>query len=198
MTLRTPTMALRFPTRVLKFLTTTLRFPTITLRFQPYDLRIPTMTLRTPTMALRIPTMALRQVFLYPPKPAPSIAPSPKTPFQNKNPKTNPTHPQIPQSNPLSPPNLYTCTPNPPLIMFFILSKILAFLIMPLVWVIALMVYAILSRNSKRKRRTFITALILLIFFSNTFILDNVMRLWEIPTVRERYASALGELIKEY
>ena len=69
--------------------------------------------------------------------------------------------------------------------MFFFLSKILAFLIMPLVWVIALMVYAAMTKNVKRKRRTFIIALLLLIFFSNTFLLDNVMRLWEIPTVKE-------------
>ena len=69
--------------------------------------------------------------------------------------------------------------------MFFILSKVLVFIITPIVWIVALLIISLFTKKPKRKRRTFIAALILLLFFSNSFLLDNVMRMWEIPAVSE-------------
>jgi len=68
--------------------------------------------------------------------------------------------------------------------MFFILSKILAFIITPLVWVIALLLLAIFSKNERRKKRSLLWSAILLIFFSNNFVLDECMRAWEIEATQ--------------
>jgi len=69
--------------------------------------------------------------------------------------------------------------------MFFYCSKILVFIITPLVWIVGLLIYSLITKNSRRKRRSFIIALLLLIGLSNSFLLDNMMRIWEIPAVKE-------------
>ena len=61
--------------------------------------------------------------------------------------------------------------------MFFIISKLLAFLTQPIVWVSILILIAIIY---KKKRKSFlIYALFLLYFFSNGFVFDELSRLWE-------------------
>jgi uncharacterized SAM-binding protein YcdF (DUF218 family) len=65
--------------------------------------------------------------------------------------------------------------------MFFILSKILSFLFIPLVWIIALLLFALLSKNAKRKKQALLTAALLLILLSNSFLFDECMRMWEVP-----------------
>ncbi|MCX6291541.1 MAG: YdcF family protein [Bacteroidetes bacterium] len=66
--------------------------------------------------------------------------------------------------------------------MFFLLSKLLAFLITPIIWIIGLLLYSLLAKNEKRKKRMLSIALILLLFFSNTLLFEEAMRLWEKPT----------------
>src|SRR5687768_17064524 len=67
--------------------------------------------------------------------------------------------------------------------MFFILSKILNFLTNPLVFVFAFFLLSIFLRKPTWKKRCFWIALSLLIFFSNDFIANEMMRAWEIaPT----------------
>jgi uncharacterized SAM-binding protein YcdF (DUF218 family) len=66
--------------------------------------------------------------------------------------------------------------------MFFILSKILVYLIMPLTIVVVLLVLSIVLRNQRWKKRAFWSAVILLYFFSNDFIANEVMNAWEMPT----------------
>jgi len=68
--------------------------------------------------------------------------------------------------------------------MFFIISKILEFLIEPLVWIIALLVLSLLSKNQKRKRKSLIAAFVMLLIFSNPFLLDEAMRAWEKPATK--------------
>lgn len=68
--------------------------------------------------------------------------------------------------------------------MFFIFSKILAFLITPLVWIIGLLIYSWRTKIESRKRKSFMWAIGLLLFFTNSFILDEFMRVWEIPALR--------------
>jgi len=65
--------------------------------------------------------------------------------------------------------------------MFFIFSKLLVFIITPLVWIITLLFFSLFSKKEKSKTRCVRWALILSIFFSNAFIFDECMRLWEIP-----------------
>jgi len=85
--------------------------------------------------------------------------------------------------------------------MFFILSKILAFLLSPLTWIITLLFLALFSKNPLRKKRFFIASLSVLLFFSNTFLVDECMRLWEIttpdlkPSQKYEYAVVLGGMI---
>ncbi|MCB0396193.1 MAG: YdcF family protein [Flavobacteriales bacterium] len=64
--------------------------------------------------------------------------------------------------------------------MFFVISKLIASVCNPLFWITILLLYAWL----KKKRRPVVIAGLLLYFFSNSFILDEAMRLWEIPGVR--------------
>ena len=65
--------------------------------------------------------------------------------------------------------------------MFFTLSKILGYLTSPLVWVCLLLVASLVAKKSVWKRRLFYTAIGLLLFFSNDFIANEAMRLWEVP-----------------
>jgi uncharacterized SAM-binding protein YcdF (DUF218 family) len=67
--------------------------------------------------------------------------------------------------------------------MFFILSKALYFLIMPFTIICILFLISVLIKNVKIKNRIFWTALIGLWFFSNEFIANEVMNVWEIKAV---------------
>src|SRR5438045_4749155 len=68
--------------------------------------------------------------------------------------------------------------------MFFILSKILAFLFTPLIWIIALLLVSVFSKDARRKRRTLIISVIMLLLLSNSFLFDECMRKWEVPAAR--------------
>jgi uncharacterized SAM-binding protein YcdF (DUF218 family) len=65
--------------------------------------------------------------------------------------------------------------------MFFILSKLLVFIITPLVWIIALLFFSVFSKNENRKKKCLRWALVITLLFSNSFIFDECVRLWEIP-----------------
>jgi uncharacterized SAM-binding protein YcdF (DUF218 family) len=66
--------------------------------------------------------------------------------------------------------------------MFFILSKTISFLVMPLTVVITLLLLSGFWKNPVWKKRFFWTAIVLLLFFSNDFIANEFMRAWEIKT----------------
>jgi len=63
--------------------------------------------------------------------------------------------------------------------MTFILSKILLFLIMPLVWVIVLLVFAVLSKNKINRKRCLISGIIILLLFSNGFLSGKIYNAYE-------------------
>lgn len=65
--------------------------------------------------------------------------------------------------------------------MFFILSKTVGYLARPLVVILLLFISSALIRSKIWKRRLFIAALASLLFCSNEFISNEVMRLWELP-----------------
>lgn len=64
--------------------------------------------------------------------------------------------------------------------MFFFLSKVLYYAVMPFTIVCAGFVYSAITKNQKRKRFAFLGALVMLLFFSNDFLANEVMRAWEI------------------
>jgi len=66
--------------------------------------------------------------------------------------------------------------------MFYIASKLLAFLIKPIFWVFILLISALIFKIKRRKILLF--TLITFYFFSNSFIADSCARIWEMP----RYA----------
>jgi uncharacterized SAM-binding protein YcdF (DUF218 family) len=71
--------------------------------------------------------------------------------------------------------------------MFFILSKTLVFLVMPLTIVIGLLLVSVFSKSNKWKKRTFYISFCMLLFFSNEFIANAVMYSWEVEA--RPYAS---------
>ncbi len=80
--------------------------------------------------------------------------------------------------------------------MFFILSKILAFIITPVIWIIAMLLFAIFSKNPKKKKRFLIICVSLFLFFTNSFIQTEFMHLWEVPAkikteLRESYDAGI-------
>ena len=65
--------------------------------------------------------------------------------------------------------------------MFFIFSKILFFLTTPIVWIISVFIYSVFTKIESRRKKSFIAGIILLYFFSNSFVLNEIMQQWEIP-----------------
>src|SRR6478736_3671662 len=65
--------------------------------------------------------------------------------------------------------------------MFFILSKLLAFLIMPFVIICCLFLAAAVIKKQRLKKILFYTGLSLMLFFSNDFIFNEIISLWEVP-----------------
>ncbi len=63
--------------------------------------------------------------------------------------------------------------------MYFVISKLLFFLIKPLVWILALLGYTLFVRNQRRKKKALIAALVLLFFFSNTWVFNQFAKLSE-------------------
>ena len=68
--------------------------------------------------------------------------------------------------------------------MFFILSKALAFIITPIIWIIFCFLYAWFSKDERKKKKFFKIGLLLLLLFSNPFLFDEAARLWEIPATK--------------
>jgi len=63
--------------------------------------------------------------------------------------------------------------------MFFYASKILHFFISPATWGFSLLFLGLFIKNAKLKRKLYISAVVLLYIFSNSFILDEVFRIYE-------------------
>jgi uncharacterized SAM-binding protein YcdF (DUF218 family) len=63
--------------------------------------------------------------------------------------------------------------------MFFYLSKLIAFLFSPLVWVFILFLYSFFTKLEARARKLRIAAVIILYVCSNPFLVDECFRFWE-------------------
>jgi len=79
--------------------------------------------------------------------------------------------------------------------MFFFISKILSFLTTPVIWIFGVLLFSLISKDSKRKKRSLIAGLALFYFFTNSFILSEVARVWEVPATRyadlEKYDAGI-------
>lgn len=64
--------------------------------------------------------------------------------------------------------------------MFFYLSKLLTFLISPTVIIVLLLLAALFLKRPQTKRCLLLTSLILLIIFSNPFIIHQLAKAWEL------------------
>ena len=69
--------------------------------------------------------------------------------------------------------------------MFFALSKLLSFLLAPLTWIVACFLISFFLKNENTKKKLRIISIISLLFFSNAFIFDEVVRQWEIPATND-------------
>lgn len=67
--------------------------------------------------------------------------------------------------------------------MFFVLSKILNSFILPLTIVFIILVLSIVLRNPKWKKRLQYSGVILLFIFSNDFLANEAMLMWEIKPI---------------
>jgi uncharacterized SAM-binding protein YcdF (DUF218 family) len=65
--------------------------------------------------------------------------------------------------------------------MFFFLSKTVAFLFMPLTIIVIMLLLAAFLKNPHRKKTFLWIGLGLLLFFSNDFIANEAMLMWELP-----------------
>ena len=63
--------------------------------------------------------------------------------------------------------------------MFFILSKILLFLLDPLIWIFILLLWTILLKDPLRKKKILLSTVFVFYFFSNAFITDEFVRAYE-------------------
>ncbi len=64
--------------------------------------------------------------------------------------------------------------------MFFILSKILTYLFRPAIWLVILLALAIFLKNTRKRKRSLWLGFLILLFFSNTFIVTKIAGLWAV------------------
>lgn len=76
--------------------------------------------------------------------------------------------------------------------MFFVISKVLAFILTPLTWVLAIFVLAFFTKRDKKRKRLVLIGILCIWFFGNGFIADEFMRIHEPDT------KLMGELKGPY
>ncbi|MCX7955233.1 MAG: YdcF family protein [Bacteroidales bacterium] len=69
--------------------------------------------------------------------------------------------------------------------VFFVLSKIFYFVFSPLIWCFVLLLMGFIVKRKSLKKFFYAFSLVLLYVFSNSFLVDEVMRLWEVRPIKE-------------
>src|ERR1700744_6284111 len=67
--------------------------------------------------------------------------------------------------------------------MFFIFSKLLLIFILPLTWILACLIAGLIIKKPKLKRRLILASAILLLVFTNPFLFDQFVSVWDIQPV---------------
>ena len=62
--------------------------------------------------------------------------------------------------------------------MFFILSKILTYLLRPLIWVAVLLALSLFHKKPHFRKRCLWAAFLIVLVFSNTFVVNKITKLW--------------------
>lgn len=80
--------------------------------------------------------------------------------------------------------------------MFFILSKLLYFIITPVFWILILLILAFVIKRAKVQKKLLLTGIIVFIFFTNNFIVNIFLINWEVPvisakTITEKYENGV-------
>lgn len=65
--------------------------------------------------------------------------------------------------------------------MFFILSKTVFYVLMPMTWIVGLLLYALLTKLEARRKVALRAAVILLFVLGNNFLVNEAVRWWEVP-----------------
>ncbi|WP_162910585.1 YdcF family protein [Hymenobacter oligotrophus] len=68
--------------------------------------------------------------------------------------------------------------------MFFVLSKLLDFVLEPALWLVLLPVAALVARSAKWRYRLLLATVALGVVFTNPGLSNELLRLWEMPPVR--------------
>lgn len=83
----------------------------------------------------------------------------------------------------------------------FVVLKVLLFFLRPIVWIVLIFLFAYFSKNQKRKSLFFSSGLIFLLFFSNPFIIRQIISAYETapvqlaPTVKYSSGIVLGGFV---
>ena len=67
--------------------------------------------------------------------------------------------------------------------MFFALSKIIDFILLPICWIFILLLISYLTKNQKSRKRSLLTVLIILTLFSNPWFVNRLYVFYEQPTI---------------
>jgi uncharacterized SAM-binding protein YcdF (DUF218 family) len=73
--------------------------------------------------------------------------------------------------------------------MFFFLSKVLTFLLSPMVWFFTLALWGLKTKDEPRKKKLILASLIVLYVCCNSFIVDELARAWE-PVTPDYYLGS--------
>lgn len=68
--------------------------------------------------------------------------------------------------------------------MFFIFSKVFAFLQNPISWIFILGILAIFLKDLRKRKKLIISICLIFYLFGNEYIVDQVVQKWEIPPIR--------------
>ena len=77
--------------------------------------------------------------------------------------------------------------------MFFLLSKILYFIITPVFWIVLLLVLALLLKKPNLRKRLLIACLAVSILFTNTYIFNIIVNAWEYPLISLKDSGQIYE-----
>lgn len=69
--------------------------------------------------------------------------------------------------------------------MMLIFSKLIYFLITPLTWLVLAILMWAFTKKKKLKKIARVSSIVIVLFFSNTFIYKEFLHLWEIPAVNK-------------
>jgi len=69
----------------------------------------------------------------------------------------------------------------------FILSKLLTFLLNPLLWIVILIIWALVSKNRRHKKKIYIAALVVFVIFSNPYLFNLLFNRLQTERVELRH-----------